>query len=52
MYRTFRQFPVSQVLAPTLIGLVWGYLFVKRGYGAAVHAHTLSDWLPLMSFAN
>ena len=48
MYLTFRQFPISQFIASTLIGLVWGFLFIKRGFGTAVLGHTLSDWLPLM----
>jgi len=51
MYLTNWQFPISQFIASTLIGLVWGYLFVKRGFGTAVLGHTLSDWLPLMLFA-
>jgi len=51
MYRIFWLFPVSQFIASTLIGLVWGYLFVKRGYETTVLGHTFSDWLPLMLFA-
>jgi membrane protease YdiL (CAAX protease family) len=47
MYRTFWQFPISQFLASVLIGLVWGWLFVRRGYGTSVLAHTLSNWLPM-----
>jgi len=50
MYRTNWQFPISQFIASTLIGLVWGYLFVKRGFETAVLGHTLSDWLPMMLF--
>jgi membrane protease YdiL (CAAX protease family) len=50
MYQTFLQFPVSQFLASTLIGIVWGYLFVRRGYETTVLAHTLSDWLPMLIF--
>jgi membrane protease YdiL (CAAX protease family) len=50
MYRTNWQFPISQFIASTLIGLVWGYLFVKRGFETAVLGHTLSDWLPIMLF--
>lgn len=50
MYRTFLQFPVSQVFASLLIGLVWGWLFVKRGFGAAVMGHTLSNWVPMLLF--
>lgn len=51
MYRVFWQFPVSQFIASTLIGLVWGYLFTKRGYETTVLGHTFSNWLPLMLFA-
>jgi membrane protease YdiL (CAAX protease family) len=51
MYRVFWQFPISQFLASTLIGMIWGYLFIKRGYETTVLGHALSDWLPLMIFA-
>jgi len=51
MYLTNWQFPISQFIASTLIGLVWGYLFVKRGFGTAVLGHTLSDWLPMLLFS-
>lgn len=50
MYRIFWQFPISQFIGSTLIGLVWGYLYVKRGYETTVLGHTLSNWLPLMIF--
>jgi membrane protease YdiL (CAAX protease family) len=50
LYKIFWQFPISQFLASALIGLVWGYLFTKRGYGTAVLGHALSDWLPMMVF--
>jgi uncharacterized membrane protein len=50
MYQIFLQYPISQFLASTLIGLVWGYLYVKRGYETTVLAHTFSDWLPLVIF--
>lgn len=50
MYRTFWQFPISQFIASTLIGLIYGFLFTKRGYETAILGHTLSDWMPLMFF--
>jgi membrane protease YdiL (CAAX protease family) len=50
MYRTFWEFPISQLISTTLIGLVWGYAYVKRGFETAVLAHTLSDWLPVLLF--
>ena len=50
MYRVFWQFPVSQFLASTLIGVVWGYVFIRRGYETAVLGHTLGDWIPFILF--
>jgi membrane protease YdiL (CAAX protease family) len=50
MYRASWEFPISQLVSSTLIGLVWGYAYVKRGYETAVLAHTLSDWLPVLLF--
>jgi membrane protease YdiL (CAAX protease family) len=52
MYLTFWQFPISQFLAGTLIGLIWGTIFVKRGFETAVLAHTFSDWIPFLLFVN
>lgn len=51
MYQTFWQYPVSQFLGSTLVGVVWGILYVKRGYETAVLGHTLQDWLPFALFA-
>jgi membrane protease YdiL (CAAX protease family) len=51
-YQTFWLFPISQVLASTLIGIIWGYLYRWRGYESAVLAHTLSNWLPILIFAS
>ena len=50
MYRIFWGFPISQFLASTLIGIVWGIVFTRKGYETAVLAHTLSDWLPFLIF--
>lgn len=49
-YLTFWKFPISQFVSSALIGLVWGFLFVKRGYETAVLAHTLQDWIPVAIF--
>lgn len=51
MYRAFWQFPISQLVSSTLIGLVWGYAYVKRGYETAVLAHTFNDWTPVVLFS-
>jgi membrane protease YdiL (CAAX protease family) len=50
MYMTFWQYPLTQFLGSSLIGVVWGYVYVKRGYETSVLAHTLSDWLPMAVF--
>jgi membrane protease YdiL (CAAX protease family) len=50
MYLTFWQYPLTQFLSSTFIGMVWGYVFVRRGYETAVLSHTLSDWLPIAAF--
>ncbi len=47
MYLTFWQYPLTQFLSSALIGMVWAYLYIRRGYETAVLAHTLSDWLPI-----
>ena len=51
LYRIFWQFPVSQFLASAFIGVLWGYVYVRRGYETVVLAHTLSDWIPFLLFA-
>lgn len=50
MYLTFWRFPISQFIVSTLIGLLWGWVFVKRGYETTVLAHTMSDWIPVVLF--
>jgi membrane protease YdiL (CAAX protease family) len=50
MYLIYWQFPISQVVAGTLIGLVWGYLFTRRGYETVVLGHTLTNLIPMMLF--
>jgi membrane protease YdiL (CAAX protease family) len=50
MYLKFWQFPISQFLATTLIGIVWGYAFTKRDYEAAVLSHTMSDGIAVLLF--
>jgi membrane protease YdiL (CAAX protease family) len=50
MYLVNWQFPVSHFVAGTLIGLVWGYLFTRRGYETVVLGHTLTNWIPAILF--
>lgn len=50
LYQVFWQYPLSQFLSSTLVGLIWGYVYAKRGYETAVLTHTLSDWIPFLLF--
>ncbi len=50
MYLTFWQYPLTQFISSAFIGVVWAYVYIKRGYETAVLAHTLSDWLPAAAF--
>ena len=50
LYLSFLQFPMSQLISGIVMGILWGYVFVKRGFETAVLGHTLSDWLPMLFF--
>ncbi len=50
MYLIFWKMPVAQFLGSAFIGLVWGWLYIKRGFETAVLAHTFQDWVPLAVF--
>lgn len=50
LYGSFIQFPMSQLLSGLVMGVLWGYVFIKRGFETAALAHTLSDWLPMLLF--
>jgi membrane protease YdiL (CAAX protease family) len=50
LYEMFWTFPVSQLIASTFTGIVWGIAYVKRGYETAVLGHTLGDWLTILIF--
>lgn len=50
MYQIFLQYPISQFLGSLLIGLIWGTLYVRRGFETTALGHTLSNWLPFMLF--
>lgn len=51
LYEQFWSFPISQFLASTFTGIVWGITYVKRGYETCVLGHTLGDWLTILAFA-
>lgn len=48
MYVKFWQFPISQFLAATFDGILWGYVFTKRDYETAILSHTMSDWIAVL----
>ncbi len=50
MYLTFWQYPLTQFFSSAFIGMVWAYVYIRRGFETAVLAHTLSDWLPIAIF--
>lgn len=48
LHPIFLQFPVSQFVSGVVMGILWGYVFIKRGFEAVALSHTLSDWLPML----
>ena len=51
LYLLFWQYPISHFVATLLIGLLWGFLYTRRGYETVVLAHTMSDWISVLLFA-
>lgn len=51
MYTVFWQYPGSQFFSSMVIGVVWGYLYAKRGYESTVAAHSLQDFIGVLFFA-
>lgn len=49
-YLTFLKFPVSQLVASMFVGIVWGYVYIKRGYEIVVLSHAMSNWIPVLLF--
>ncbi|MBX4262766.1 CPBP family intramembrane metalloprotease (plasmid) [Clostridium estertheticum] len=50
MYKVYWGFPIYQFVCATISGIVFGYIYTKRGYETAVIGHTFSDWLPVLIF--
>jgi membrane protease YdiL (CAAX protease family) len=50
MYQEFWQYPISQFLASMFIGILWGYVYTKRGFETVVLTHTLTNWLPFFLY--
>jgi hypothetical protein len=50
LYLTFWKFPVTQFMGSFFTGLMWGYLYTRRGLETAIIGHTLSNWIPFALF--
>ena len=50
LYRTYWQFPIGALVSNLLVGLVWGFIYVKRGLETAILGHTLVDWVTFVAF--
>lgn len=50
LYLEFWRYPVSQFVSTFLIGLLWGYLYTRRGFETAVLGHTMSDLIAVLVF--
>jgi Type II CAAX prenyl endopeptidase Rce1-like len=50
MYQLFWQYPVSQFISTVLIGLIWGFIYTRRGYETVVVGHALTDWITVLLF--
>lgn len=48
LYLQYWQRPFTILAMSALMGIVMGYVFIKRGYETAVLGHTLGDWIPLL----
>lgn len=48
MYRLFWERPISIFITATVMGIVMGYVYLKRGFETAVLGHTLGDWIPFL----
>lgn len=50
LYLTFWKFPVTQFMGSLFTGLMWGYLYTRRGLETTILGHTLSNWIPFALF--
>jgi membrane protease YdiL (CAAX protease family) len=48
LYPQFWERPRTVFTMSTIMGVVMGYVYLKRGYESAVVGHTLGDWIPLL----
>ena len=47
-YRQYWERPISIFITSAVMGIVMGYVYLKRGYETALLGHTLGDWVPLL----
>jgi membrane protease YdiL (CAAX protease family) len=48
LYLQYWERPLTIFFLSTIMGIVMGYVYVKRGFETAVLGHTLGDWIPFM----
>ncbi len=48
VYRQFLDHPITIFASSTLMGIVMGYVYLRRGYETVVLGHTLGDWVPFL----
>lgn len=49
-YLTYWQHPMTEFLSKAFVGILWGFIYIWRGYETVTLSHTLSDWLPFVLF--
>jgi membrane protease YdiL (CAAX protease family) len=48
LYLQYWERPLTVFTLSMVMGVVMGYVYLKRGYESAVLGHTLGDWIPLL----
>jgi membrane protease YdiL (CAAX protease family) len=48
LYHQYWERPLTVFTMSTIMGVVMGYVYLKRGYESAVLGHTLGDWIPML----
>lgn len=51
LYQVFWQYPLTQVASVFVSGLLYGFFYVKKGFGTNVLGHTFSDWFAVLYIA-
>lgn len=52
MYKIYWQFPLAQVSSVFISGLIYGFVYCKRGFETSVLGHTLEDYIATLLSAH